>query len=214
MTPVGGKRLRLRQRLFPHKNVSDEARDSQQPHSGHISSNISSTEKKGNQIGSSLGSSLSDSEESNGSGLWSEVYKSFTASTTSLDLQVVAKLLREQSRGPLSLTTKNGDSGTGGSREWQLCREVQDMAETKISELGKTAQNPFVRQLQHAYREIIQWVQKFVALGDMISQVDPVHIGLPWAGIRAILIVCVIHTWFGIFKSAFTNAACLAGFHP
>ena len=63
------------------------------------------------------------------------------------------------------------------------------MAETKISELGKSAQNPFMQQSRKACNEIIKWVQKFVALGDIISQVDPVHIGLPWAGIRTVLIV-------------------------
>lgn len=68
------------------------------------------------------------------------------------------------------------------------------MAEAKIFELGKSPQNPFMRQLRKACNEIIKWVQKFVAIGDIISQLDPVHVGLPWAGIRAVLIVRI---WVG-----------------
>lgn len=63
------------------------------------------------------------------------------------------------------------------------------MAETKKAELEKSVGNPFMRQIRHAYNEIITWAQKFVTFGDIISQIDPVHIGLPWTGVRAVLIV-------------------------
>jgi hypothetical protein len=31
----------------------------------------------------------------------------------------------------------------------------------------------------------------FKAVGDVVANIDPVHVGLPWAGILAILEVCI-----------------------
>ena len=39
--------------------------------------------------------------------------------------------------------------------------------------------------------KVVQLLDKFKSVGDVVANVDPVHIGLPWAGIRAILEVCV-----------------------
>jgi hypothetical protein len=39
--------------------------------------------------------------------------------------------------------------------------------------------------------KVVQLLDKFKAVGDVVANVDPVHVGLPWAGIRAILEVCV-----------------------
>lgn len=39
--------------------------------------------------------------------------------------------------------------------------------------------------------KILQFVDKLKAVGDIVANVDPIHIGLPWAGVRAILEVCV-----------------------
>jgi hypothetical protein len=39
--------------------------------------------------------------------------------------------------------------------------------------------------------KVVQLLDKFKAVGDIIANVDPVHVGLPWAGVRAILEVRV-----------------------
>jgi hypothetical protein len=39
--------------------------------------------------------------------------------------------------------------------------------------------------------KVVQLLNKFKAVGDVVANVDPVHVGLPWAGIRAILEVCI-----------------------
>jgi hypothetical protein len=39
----------------------------------------------------------------------------------------------------------------------------------------------------------VQFLNKFKSVGDLVANVDPIHIGLPWAGLRAILEVCVPH---------------------
>ena len=38
--------------------------------------------------------------------------------------------------------------------------------------------------------KILDWVEKFKQVGDIVVQCDPVHAGLPWAGIRFLLQVC------------------------
>jgi len=46
--------------------------------------------------------------------------------------------------------------------------------------------------------KVLQLLDKFKFVGDAISNVDPVHIGLPWAGIRIIIEVCyhLVMKWF------------------
>jgi hypothetical protein len=39
--------------------------------------------------------------------------------------------------------------------------------------------------------KVMQLLDRFKAVGDVISNVDPVHVGLPWAGIRVILEVSI-----------------------
>jgi hypothetical protein len=40
--------------------------------------------------------------------------------------------------------------------------------------------------------KVVQLLDKFKAAGDIIANVDPIHVGLPWAGVRAILEVRII----------------------
>lgn len=171
---IEDQRPRLFRRLFHRKSASGQT---------------SSSSKLLPSAESLNASAASVVEDNVGSGLWNEVYASFAASTESPDLRAVAKLLREQSNDSSSLITKNNNSHLKGSREWSLCREVLQMAEIKVSELENGTEKPLIRQTRHAYKEIITWTQKFVAMGDIVSQMDPLHIGLPWAGIRAVLIV-------------------------
>lgn len=190
MNSVAGKRQRLLRRVFQHKSGSDETASPQKAPISPKSSNLLINGRKQNEIDLSLNLRLADSKQSDGPSLWTEVYNLFAASTASPDLQTVAKLLHDQSKALSSSTVNDRNRDTKASREWHLCREILHAAESKQSELKKGSETPIMRQLKHACNEIITWTQKFVALGDMISQVDPVHIGLPWAGIRAILVVC------------------------
>lgn len=186
---IDGRRPRLLRRLFTHKLLSNEASFSQKPLPGRKTSNATTDEKEEGKVSPSKVNSSSVVGKGGSSGLWREVYNLFAASTASPDLKAVAKLLREQSSTDSSLTTKESHSSTDASPEWHLCRDVLHMAEKKISELENNTENSLMRQLRKAYADIITWTQKFVALGDIISQVDPVHVGLPWAGVRALLIV-------------------------
>jgi hypothetical protein len=35
--------------------------------------------------------------------------------------------------------------------------------------------------------KFVRLLDRFKAVGDLVANVDPVHVGLPWAGVRAIL---------------------------
>jgi hypothetical protein len=35
--------------------------------------------------------------------------------------------------------------------------------------------------------KVVRFLDRFKASGDIVANVDPVHVGLPWAGVRAIL---------------------------
>nr|POF01662.1 hypothetical protein CFP56_76487 [Quercus suber] len=38
--------------------------------------------------------------------------------------------------------------------------------------------------------KVLRWLDRFKSVGNVIANVDPVHVGLPWAGIRMLLEVC------------------------
>ncbi len=35
--------------------------------------------------------------------------------------------------------------------------------------------------------KVVGWLDRFKAVGDIVANVDPIHVGLPWAGIRLLL---------------------------
>ena len=44
-------------------------------------------------------------------------------------------------------------------------------------------------ELGDIYGRVADYVQKFVSVGDVASQIDPLHFGLPWAAVRLVLVV-------------------------
>ena len=129
------------------------------------------------------------SVEEGGTSLWGEVYDT-VISTATPELQAIAKRLRDQSIPAKPLLTGSHGRSASVSPEWQLCNEILRMAESGQRSAKKGEETTLMQRVQRAYSGIVAWTQKFVALGDVVAQVDPVHIGLPWAAIRAVLIVC------------------------
>lgn len=35
--------------------------------------------------------------------------------------------------------------------------------------------------------KVVHWLDRFKPVGDVVANVDPIHVGLPWAGIRLLL---------------------------
>jgi hypothetical protein len=52
----------------------------------------------------------------------------------------------------------------------------------KQKELGKTN-----HRFRKCFDKIIQWLDKFKGIGDVVSSFDPVHAALPWAAFRFVL---------------------------
>ena len=187
----GEERRRSRFRRFlPHRHVSDKTLP--RPESlreDSISTSPSIQDKEGG-FGRPPDANSGTSESGN-SGLWGEVYEAFVASEQLPDLRNVARNLRKKSREISSSNLNDPDVEAKASREWRLCKEFQKLAEAKAAELSKGSKGRVTETLQHSYSETLIWVKNFVAVGDVVSQIDPVHVGLPWAGIRTILIVCM-----------------------
>ena len=49
--------------------------------------------------------------------------------------------------------------------------------------------------------KVVGWLNRFRAVGDIVANVDPVHVGLPWAGIRLLLEVKAPHLSANIQRS-------------
>ena len=49
--------------------------------------------------------------------------------------------------------------------------------------------------------KVVGWLNRFTAVGDVVANVDPVHVGLPWAGIRLLLEVKAYYLQRAIQKS-------------
>ena len=45
--------------------------------------------------------------------------------------------------------------------------------------------------LREKTEKIVQWLNRFKGVGDVVSNADPIHVGLPWAGIRLLLEVSI-----------------------
>ncbi|KAH8664616.1 hypothetical protein BX600DRAFT_302073 [Xylariales sp. PMI_506] len=43
------------------------------------------------------------------------------------------------------------------------------------------------RSLQEQADKVVAWLDRFKAVGDIAANVDPLHVGLPWAGLRLLL---------------------------
>ena len=41
--------------------------------------------------------------------------------------------------------------------------------------------------LRDLFGKVVKWLQRFMKIGDIVVQYDPVHAALPWAGLRFLL---------------------------
>ena len=58
--------------------------------------------------------------------------------------------------------------------------------------------------LREIFEKMAGWVNKFREVGDVVTQYDPTHVALPWAGVRILLQVCVpAETLTGSFGEEF-----------
>ncbi|OQU97031.1 NACHT domain-containing protein [Cladophialophora immunda] len=65
-----------------------------------------------------------------------------------------------------------------------VARQTQTICQSKrwaVAFRGRTV------VLREKADNIVEWLDRFKQVGDIVSNVDPVHVGLPWAGIRLLL---------------------------
>jgi hypothetical protein len=112
----------------------------------------------------------------NASGILADALETLTAE----DRETVRNLLPANVIG---IDAAVAEAHTHASELQQLCAKTRWSWNYKGREIYVSDQ----------VNKIVQFLDKFKSVGDVVANVDPVHVGLPWAGIRAILEVCVLH---------------------
>ncbi|KAL9084821.1 MAG: hypothetical protein Q9165_007889 [Trypethelium subeluteriae] len=184
------KSRRLLRRLFKGQSLPDKDLPSSQQLSNELSSPVAGMDGKSLTV-SHQTLDVDEFIHVANSSLWGEVYSDFTKPSMLPEVQSVAKRLRDESSNPPPLNEMEADPATHVSTELYVCTQVLDTSKKRLSALERGTNESVVRRLWHAYNDIVRWTQKFMTIGDILAQIDPIHIGLPWAGIRAILIVSV-----------------------
>ncbi|KAJ5210668.1 hypothetical protein N7491_010476 [Penicillium cf. griseofulvum] len=66
-------------------------------------------------------------------------------------------------------------------RDVQAKREIYDKNRSTFRCRGRNI------QLRDTADKVLDWLEKFKAVGNIVSNVDPLHAGVPWAGIRFLI---------------------------
>jgi hypothetical protein len=53
-------------------------------------------------------------------------------------------------------------------------------------------------KLRHIADNVVKFIDKFKGVGDLLSSLDPVHAGLPWAGVKLLLEVRRKFIWLSL----------------
>ena len=126
-------------------------------------------------------------------GLWDDACDKALGSTDSSDLKEIIQIVREDAGAQNVVDISGPPASPTASPELEVCRRVWQAAKAQESE-HKDRQWHISKKgdisVGQLYGEIAAWVQKFVAIGDIAAQADPIHVGLPWAAIRLVLLVC------------------------
>ena len=86
---------------------------------------------------------------------------------------------------------------TAASPQLRVCEQVLNLTkEQEARSREETWRLPGAGDvaIRTFFGQIASSVQKFVSVGDVLAQVDPIHVGLPWAGVRMILLVSIVET--------------------
>jgi hypothetical protein len=62
--------------------------------------------------------------------------------------------------------------------------------------------------LREKAEKVVIWLDRFKSVGDIVANVAPLHVGLPWAGIRVILEVCICVL---MRRTSMTTRLCCSG---
>jgi len=98
---------------------------------------------------------------------------------------------------------ETNNKGSGAAKQLlTIAVDIRDICEKQklidTIDDGKRSRRIIVRDLAD---KLINWISKFVAVGDTLMQYDPGHAAIPWAIVRFILQVCNISRPLSLYKS-------------
>ena len=115
----------------------------------------------------------------------------------SSDIAVLAKLhpqkrsLWEKSLKLLPEGDREALNQVGGGRLLDILTKFKDEAEEKrrlcIEKGFKVKWGEEQIILHDVASKVVMWAERFITIGDIVAQYDPVHAALPWAGFRFLL---------------------------
>lgn len=125
-------------------------------------------------------------------GLWDLAYDEALSSTSSTDLTVFAKSVIEDLGQQSAIGIYDPNHVSTISPELELSRQVWQLAKDLESKHKGKQWNVPMRgdiSVSQLYGKVAIWAQKALSVGDFVAQIDPVHVGLPWAAVRLVLTV-------------------------
>jgi hypothetical protein len=114
--------------------------------------------------------------------LWEKAYTQLSQNPKHKDLLVKYEAILEESSPP-----QVSSDSFPRKMETSVQRQVDVMKKKQWT--LQWNQKPIV--IREQAERIVKFIQTFSSLGTAIAQIDPVHIGIPWAGVCAILTVSV-----------------------
>lgn len=80
------------------------------------------------------------------------------------------------------------DIGTAVDRAYSAALSKKQVCESKRWRWSVGGREIVLRE---EAEKVLHWLDRFKSVGDVVANVDPLHIGLPWAGIRMLLEVSI-----------------------
>lgn len=123
-------------------------------------------------------------------GLWDDALDEATTSAVPSEVEEAIQKIHEVESAD-DTPHVNGHT-TRASPQLRLCDQVLSLAkEEEIKYRKDTWRSPGAGEVsvRAFFAQIASAVQRFVSVGDILAQIDPVHVGIPWAGVRMILLV-------------------------
>jgi hypothetical protein len=114
--------------------------------------------------------------------LWEKAYTQLSQNPKHKDLLVRYEAILEESSPPQA-----SNNSFPEKMEASVQRQVDVMKKKQWT--LQWDQKPIV--IREQAERIVKFIQTFSSLGTAIAQIDPVHIGIPWAGVCAILTVSI-----------------------
>ena len=110
-------------------------------------------------------------------------------------LERALERLKEDERAVLKQNTSHSAKDIRVAVQAALDAVTRKQKEFKAKQWSFTFRGQTV-VLRNEADKIARWLDRFKAAGDIVANVDPVHVGLPWAGVRMLLEVFNKFAWF------------------